>query len=367
MSKSQGRPAPLSIGGPTGPAPAPNDPTAQAMATLGGARGMTRTDTGYSTAIVVHVPRNLDAVEKRVIDEAARMGEDFIYSWRQKDKHSKEADGKTTIEGLSIDGAMVLVRNWGNCALPTEIVDETPTHYIIKATFIDLETGFTFPRLYRQRKSGGPGGSMGDDRKEDIAFSIGQSKCQRNAVDKAIPAWLRNKAIDAAKSNAAKKYANVAEHMPKVLEYAAAAGVSQAQLEAFVGSPTIAWTPYDILALRLVFRSIHDKETTWAEEFPPIEKRDETPHDDDGVVTTQGETVQSDPAVTPSGSPADASAAGQPPTPTPPAATTAPAQPQATATAPQPTPMPQAQTQPATPTAPAFVAPTVRKPQGGAA
>ena len=148
--------------------PDTDDALAHAATYRNGASGpmpgaMLKTQTEYQTAIAVIKPRDLKDVEARVLAEAARMGVDFVYSWRvsTKDKKLDEGDGKTTIEGMSIDGAMVIARNWGNCAVPIRLEQETETHFLLRADFIDLETGFSFPRLYRQRKNQGQGGRSG--------------------------------------------------------------------------------------------------------------------------------------------------------------------------------------------------------------
>lgn len=294
MAKSDGRPPPLRMGGTA--APAAEDHTARAMEQLGGAPGMVRTQVGHQTAITVTRPRNMEAVEKDILYEAAQMGEDFIYSWRQNtsDKQLDEGDGKQTIEGMSIEGAMIMIRNWGNCACPIELADETPTHFLLLATFIDLEKGFNFPRLYRQRKSGGPGGKMADDRKEDISFQIGQSKAQRNVIDKSLPPWLKKRAIAAAKSEAAKRYADVNEWAPKAIAYFAGLGITLQQIEERLRRARDEWTPYDILALFLIRKAILDRETTASEAFP--KRADEQAQADaDGVVTTEGEEVDEKP------------------------------------------------------------------------
>lgn len=285
MSKHDGKPGGLRVGA----QPTPNDPTTDALAALGGASGMTQTRTQYQTAITVHKPRDMKSVETRILYEAGQMGSDFVYSWRQNDRESKEPDGKTTIEGLSIDGAMILIRNWGNAVAPVSVVDETPSHFLLEATFIDLETGFTLTRLYRQRKAGGPGGRMADDRKEDISFQIGQSKAQRNVIEKAIPSWLRDRAIEAAKAQAAQRYANVEEHIPKMIAYATGLGVTEAQLVARLGKPKVGWSPYDILAIRMAFKAIADKQSTVFDEFPPVDAAPEAKPDE--PIETKGEVV----------------------------------------------------------------------------
>ena len=155
---------------------------------------LAKTQAGYSTAISVQRPRQRKAIQAAVLEEAELAGEDFFYSWTTKNK-----DGtRGLVEGLSIEGAMILARNWGNCAIPTELIVDAPQHWILSATFVDLETGFNVPRLFRQRK-GQRAGGMDQDRALDIAFQIGQSKAQRNAIDKAMPNWLKEAALDKAK------------------------------------------------------------------------------------------------------------------------------------------------------------------------
>lgn len=263
MARSQGKP--MNMGRPLA-APAEVDPSEQALEALRNSAGIVRTQLGFQQAITVQKERDLDKVRGRVLHEAARMGEDFVYAWRQKSKESREPDGKVLIEGLSIDGAMILSRNWGNCVTIPELVQETQSHYLIQASFVDLEAGSTTIRLYRQRKNAAAG-DYDVDRKEDIAFQIGQSKAIRNAIDKALPSWLRDEAIEAAKSNAAKKYDPPEKHIPAVIEYAEGLGVTQAQLIARVGKPFIGWTPYDIVILRATFKAIARRETSVHSEF----------------------------------------------------------------------------------------------------
>ena len=175
--------------------------------------------------------------------------------------------------------------------LPTTLEDESPTHFIFLAVFLDLETGYNFPRLYRQRKSGGPGGKMASDRKEDISFQTGQSKAQRNAIDKSMPPWLVKRAIEAAKSSAAEKYKEVEKWIPNVLKGFEQIGVTKQQLEIRLDKLVEAWTPYDILTLSLIRKAIRERESTVAEEFPTKPEGPEQPAvitvDGDGVVLDQ--------------------------------------------------------------------------------
>ena len=283
MARTQGKP--LSVGSRAPMVPSNDDPSDAAIESLRQTAGVTRTDTGWSTAISVQVKRDLKEVERAILYEAQRMGESFVYSWEVNDKHSDT--GKSRIEGMSIDGALILIRNWKNAVVPVRLVQESPTHYLIEAQFIDLENGFTIPRLFRQRKSGAQG-NYDIDRKEDLSFQIGQSKAQRNAIKAGMPSWLIEAAIEAAKGEAAKKYDPPEKFSPAAIKRAATLGVTEAQLVARVGKPVDAWSSFDLVYIAAAFRSIREKQSSIADEFPPVEEAEPEPPQ---TVTVDGEVV----------------------------------------------------------------------------
>lgn len=152
--------------------------------------------TTYQTAVRVQKPRELAVVEKNCLTEASLAGEACFYGW---------GAGKDRVEGPSIDCALIAGRNWGNAALEMKPIHETASAYIMEAVFIDLETGWTYPRQFKQSKSWKVHGRMDDNRKADIRFQIGQSKAQRNAIVKALPKWLIDKMIEKAKEGVKEK------------------------------------------------------------------------------------------------------------------------------------------------------------------
>lgn len=147
--------------------------------------------TPYSTAVSVQRQRDIFDVEKRVTKEAQMLGEKFYYGW---------GSGKDRIEGMSIKGAMIVARCWGNCAVEPLPIQETADSWIMSAMFIDLETGFTLGRQFRQSKRWTVYGKHDAERKDDMRFQIGQSKAARNVIGNALPEWLIDKAIEAARS-----------------------------------------------------------------------------------------------------------------------------------------------------------------------
>lgn len=157
------------------------------------ARGQTlsKVQTGYQQAISVIQPRKIAIVEKRLMEEARLAGESFYYSWGR---------GDDAIEGASIGLALAAARCFGNCAVEPQPVQETEEAWYLPTAFIDIETGFTLVRNFRQSKSWTVHGRHDAQRKEDMRFQIGQSKSIRNVICNAIPKWIIDRAIEMAKS-----------------------------------------------------------------------------------------------------------------------------------------------------------------------
>lgn len=230
--------------------------------------------TSYTQAIAVQRPRLLldlkdssgkittKGVVSLVCEEAAVCGQDFFYSWTQG-----KGEKAKLVEGVSIDGAMIMCRQFGNCATEIRVAQESLAHWTFEATFIDIQTGWTFPRLYRQRKN--ESHQRGDrDRLADIAFQIGQSKALRNVIVSAMPGYLVRRAMHAAKEEALRGYK---EQLPAYIEKAKKVygdlGVSPEQLEAKLGKPQNMWTSEDIRLLIALHRGIMARETSVAQEF----------------------------------------------------------------------------------------------------
>lgn len=163
---------------------------------LSSGRALQQVRTAYTTAVAVQQPRRLATVERRLLEEARLGGDDFYYGWRA---------GQDTIEGPSVKLAMAAARCWGNCAVDALPVQELHDAWVFTAAFIDLETGFTLTRQFRQSKRWTVHGKLDEQRKEDVRFQIGQSKAARNCILNALPASLVNHAMIEAKSGVREK------------------------------------------------------------------------------------------------------------------------------------------------------------------
>lgn len=147
--------------------------------------------TNFTTAVSVQKPRHLPEVERRLVQEAQLAGESFYYGW---------GAGDNKIEGPSIELAVAAARCWGNCATDMLPMQDLADCWVFTAVFIDLETGYTRTRQFRQSKKWTVHGKLDAERKDDVRFQIGQSKAERNVILKALPAWLIDHALQAAKA-----------------------------------------------------------------------------------------------------------------------------------------------------------------------
>ena len=220
--------------------------------------------TQYATAVAVQKRRSLPTVVSNVLEEAELAGEAFYYGWNVTTKQ-----GKRWIQGGSISLAASIARNWGNSVVDADLIEETPTHHILKGYFIDLETGVTFGRPFRQRKQPNIGMADDIDRKEDISFQIGLSKASRNAIFEGVPRWLVERAIERAQQAVKKGIGeNLEIARAEAIKYFKRYGISQERIETTLNRPADNWTPEDLVELKGMATALKEGRVTPDELFP---------------------------------------------------------------------------------------------------
>lgn len=226
--------------------------------------------TSYITAVAVQKPREIGTVKRKLLEEARLMGEDAYYGW---------GAGKNQIEGPSHDLALVAARCWGNCVTDMLPVQESADAWIFTATFVDLETGFTRTRQFRQRKHGKVDGNYNDERKEEMNFSKGQSKAERNVIIKALPSWLINQALEEAKKGVKQKIEAFVQQngIAKAVDYLIRAlgkqGVKEAQVLAKCAVAERRGVTIDhLVILRGDLTALENGQERVEELFPPLEQ-----------------------------------------------------------------------------------------------
>lgn len=236
-------------------------------------RALQRVQTTYTTAVAVQKPRSISRISANVLEEAALAGRSFYYGWSVKNKDGS----RSKIEGPSIDLAMCMARNYGNCVIEVE-AEETVTHYQFRGVLIDLESGFTCPRLFRQRKNQSLG-KFDHDRQEDIVFQVGQSKAIRNAIIRAMPEWLVSRAIEVAKKAELDGInpENIVEARGRALAYFTPYGVTEARISDKLSRGIDEWTPDDIVDLRGMATALKEGRVSAKELFPLAETKPTEP------------------------------------------------------------------------------------------
>ena len=232
--------------------------------------------TGYVTAVSVQKPRDLKDVRRKLEEEAAVGGVLMYYGW---------GAGKNHIEGPSIHFAMSAMRAWGNCAVEMEPVQDMGDAWIFTSVFIDVESGTTLKRQFRQSKTSIVYGNHDEERKADIRFQIGQSKAARNVVLNAFPKGLVQHAMEAAKNSVREELEKWVAKMDKggkdgmvllqnrTMELLSQAGVTEERVLFKVSRSTVAGlTLDDIIILKGDIAAIQDGVERAEELFPSTEQ-----------------------------------------------------------------------------------------------
>lgn len=232
---------------------------------------MERVQTQFQTAVRVQVPRNLEPIKKSALQEFAMGGEEMFYAWDIGGKNPKH------IEDISIGGALVLHRLWGNCAYDVNLEQDSRKAWLLKAIWVDLESGASFPRLYLKTKTAAVG-KYTDQRAMDMQFGDGQSRAIRNAILAGIPRWLQKQCLESAKAGLAHSVSEDRNAGAKVVEaFQEQFGIGKEQLEAHVDRKFDHWTPDHIAILVALGKAIKDGQTSVDEVFAPPEPPEREP------------------------------------------------------------------------------------------
>jgi hypothetical protein len=221
--------------------------------------------TTYQTAVRVQEKRDIKTIMASCELEASLAGASFYYSWKVTNKDGS----KKLIDGVSINGAQTIARNFGNCAVEIAMHTEDPeitafSRVDFTAWFIDLEKGFTNSRIYSITIQPAPGRFEKDEGQKrrwyDMQIQKGQSFAQRNVILRSVPSWLVDKVKNSAKTSALKgvKDEGLDNAVAKAIGYFKGLGVEQTTLEEYLGAKSSAWTPEEIITLRSIAQQIED-------------------------------------------------------------------------------------------------------------
>ena len=251
--------------------------------------GLQQVSGQHVKSLAVMKPRAIARVQEKFLQEAALAGESFYYAWGK---------GKNRVEGPTVDCAMALARAFGNCAVDMLPVDDQPDAWIMTASFLDTETGFTLTRQFRQSKNWVVYGDLDPERKDDVRFQIGQSKATRNVIVNALPKWLVNKGVEAAKSGVRDfiekliKTDGLESVQRKAVDFICKFGISEERVLQKFGRATVkALEVEDLVLMKGDLNALKNGLDT-AENLYPLEKPEEEKKPEGAAPGTLGELAQ---------------------------------------------------------------------------
>lgn len=218
---------------------------------------------GVVSAQRVALPRDTKRVLSSLRVQSQHASDDWYYQLPVKNKDGTQG----RIEGPSIQCAMAAARAYGNCQVDCS-AEETPVSYIFSARFVDIETGFTVIRPFRQRKGAA---SMGKNkgRNEDIDFQIGASKAMRNVICNAISDVTDYAWKEAKKSIVEAIGRNIEKYRARAVERYGELGIDVKLVERIYGKKVAEWLAPDIAKMVSEIQAITDG-MALATDFYPV-------------------------------------------------------------------------------------------------
>ena len=259
-------------------------------------------------AQAIMVPRDDAVVLRKIAALAAAAGEDWYYRIPFKDNKT----GKTTwVEGPSIKLANDVARIYGSCDVDPWVSNEGIDYWEISARFIDLESGYSMTRLFRQRKGAARVGGGDAARNQEISFQIGTSKAIRNVIVNALQTYADYAYQQARNALVTKIGKDVDMWRERAVERVSTL-VALSRVEAVIGRPARDWLAPDIAKVVAMGKAINDGMATIDETFPPLKQEavtgtpaldqfagDKTEADEKPVAEQPGKTVDPEKPETP--------------------------------------------------------------------
>lgn len=175
--------------------------------------------------------------------------------------------GGGRVTGPSIDLMDALAIVWGRLVQRVEVIEENPTRVHLRGRIVDLLALTATERDYVSAIAPAPGGfAKKPDQAERwrvMQIQSASSKAVRGALEHALPAWLVDAAMDAARHSAAQQATGgrpLAEARGMAVEALGRLGLDRATLEAVVDQPMDLWTVDELAQLRTLMGKLRSGE-----------------------------------------------------------------------------------------------------------
>jgi hypothetical protein len=266
------------------------------------------------TAQPVRVARNDAKILQRIDVWGGIAGERWFYRYPVRNRRTGRVD---YIEGPSVKCTNAVARLFGNCSVESRTVALDAKRDICYSRFGDLETGFSITKGQIVPRSATLGGDD-EERRQQIAHNIGQSKSQRNVVEAALGDFAqrgflaaKNSIVEKIGKNIEKARIRIVELLNELAQEKGVVGIVP-RVEYVKGRKVDEWLAPDIAGVHGEIEFIADGmasiDETWPLPPPPEPRRGDT---ESGPAATPA-------ATTPPAAAADAgAAAASSPTPQP--------------------------------------------------
>jgi hypothetical protein len=166
------------------------------------------------TAQPVRVARNDAKILQKIDVWAGIAGERWFYRYPVKNRRTGRVD---YIEGPSVKATNAVARLFGNCSVESRTVALDGKRDICYSRFGDLETGFSITKGQIVPRTATLGGED-EERRQQIAHNIGQSKSQRNVTEAALGDFAQRAFLAAKASIVAKIGNNIEKARTRIVE-----------------------------------------------------------------------------------------------------------------------------------------------------
>jgi hypothetical protein len=191
--------------------------------------------------------------------------------------------------GLSIHAAESIAEAYLYNAIETYAESKDLEYATVTVTFMDFQAG----RMRRAQRDvpkymtyrDGKQSKIDENRFWEVVIPAATSRLLREVILRMIPASVKEELLAAAQ--AAQEEALTQDKVNEILQVFSGWGVSQRQIEVFVGKPVEKWTSADRGKLGGVWQAINDGDTTVAEMFNML---DEEPFSGEG--RGEGQTTE---------------------------------------------------------------------------
>jgi hypothetical protein len=223
------------------------------------------------TAQPIRVARDEPRLLQKMDVLGARNGARFFYRYPVRNKRTRQVD---YIEGPTVkctDACFMAYKNVAVESRTIAIPGDKGGNYVCYSRFCDWENGVSLTMGQIVPRSATLGGDD-EERRQQIAHNVGQSKSRRNVVNAALGEYVNRAYLSAKKSLIERIGRNIDKSRAVITEHVDELGVPglMARIEHIYGRKAKDFLATDIAAIYAELQAINDGMSSIDETWPPI-------------------------------------------------------------------------------------------------